>query len=60
MKEYIYVICYYHDGDPAFRHTNVYADSENDAYGLGHKWTDETMPEFSGKFINDYVIEVSR
>lgn len=68
MKSWIYVLCYNagrngrdgEDWEPAFVHTRVEAENEDDAYTAGHRWTDAHAAHTlrNGGGINDYVIEL--
>lgn len=52
--KYIYVMAYRDNGVLAFKHINVEAESESEAYRKGSKELLPTIPEKSAE--NDYVI----
>jgi hypothetical protein len=60
VREFLYIVCYYHDDTPSFVHTRLCANDVDDAYTQGGKWADVWLVDFKGKLINDYVIEVSQ
>jgi len=65
MSRYFYVVAHLvGDGTEesptmiSFRHVNIEADSIEDAYTRGPELLGKICPEFSGRFVNDYVIKI--